>query len=928
MKQTQNLLKGSKLLLAASALMAIALASSHAFAQEEKTEFIQRDAKQEVTIRHYEVGLVLTEKALEDPAGAIDALDSMGIKLPDVIDSGPLIGTIATPLARKGLLQRSRELYAARSDLIKVAGFVVRYPGTESFNIVTDEFLVKFKKGISDEQINDLHASHGVKLLLKSPYIPGLQLVSIPPEGEIDALTLSNQYNEEDIVEYAHPNFVRRSAPRQAADPLLSRQWHLNNTGLSGGTPDADIDADRAWAMERGDPNIRIAILDGGFDMNHEDLKDNVWTNPGDSTVNNADTDANGYKDDVHGWNFAPCPVFPPAGCGNNNPTWQGGWGKQGEHGTLSAGAAVARGNNGIGVSGSCPDCQFIPIRLGNAPWADHLAIGYANQVGAQIISNSWGCDPDCMSAVVDVMNLVATTGRGGLGIPIFVAMPDREDQYVNRCNALPTGEIDDYSSLDAVIAVGMVDNNDQIRIGPSGTPVVGGSFGNCMDVLGPSWGGTLWATTTDLSGDPGYNNTFIDPLGRCPEGPDHNYTFCATGSSFAAPVVAGVAGLLLSTSPGLSRIEIQRLLQDTADKVQPSTASYREVNGFSRPPSGEATHGYGRINAYEAVHIVAPVVAGGGANSGLGGVDVFVRDNDLDWGNTEQPSSTLFDSPRGFVPHWNSADMKVDAPPFSTLPIDSAGFEALNDEDPVSGAVNRVYVRVRNRGPNPANSVTVKLHWAFAGAGMPPLPGDFWTSFPNNSSDTSSWKPIAAQTITGLAYSGASVAGTPADPAKILRFDFAAPEFDSSLPNPTHYCLFAVINSPQDPVSAQTIASTNVDDISPRDNNITQRNVMLVPLTNLNPFAFLMNVGNPFGRAIEIKLHLDAPEGWAVEESEVPFDKAFEMEPGEKRLVKVTLKTAALPGGHSANIYQVAVGEASHQEKVLSGITIRAASE
>jgi uncharacterized membrane protein len=102
----------------------------------------------------------------------------------------------------------------------------------------------------------------------------------------------------------------------------------------------------------------------------------------------------------------------------------------------------------------------------------------------------------------------------------------------------------------------------------------------------------------------------------------------------------------------------------------------------------------------------------------------------------------------------------------------------------------------------------------------------------------------------------------------------------------------------------------------------------MLVPLTNLNPFAFQMNVGNPFERAMEIKLHLEAPDGWAVEESEVPFDKAFEMEPKEKRLVKVTLKTAALPSGQTANIYQLAVDEVSHGEKILSGITIKSAPE
>jgi hypothetical protein len=236
--------------------------------------------------------------------------------------------------------------------------------------------------------------------------------------------------------------------------------------------------------------------------------------------------------------------------------------------------------------------------------------------------------------------------------------------------------------------------------------------------------------------------------------------------------------------------------------------------------------------------------------------------------------------------------------------------------------------VRVRNRGPNPANSVTVKLHWTFAGTGLPPLPNDFWTVFPNDSSDTSTWKPLAAQTITTLNYSGASVAGSSGDSASILKFDFAAPEFNSSLPNPNHYCIFAVVGSPQDPVSAQTKALRIVDDITPRDNNITQRNVILVSQSNLNPFEFQLNVGNPFDREIETRLHLEAPEGWAIEASDVPFDVLFILKPGEKRLVKLALKIPALSNSKMGNVYQFAIDETGHEEKILGGITIRPAAE
>jgi hypothetical protein len=908
------------------------LASSFLFAQEEKAELIMGDKRYPITIQPSESGLFLTDKALEDRNGTIAVLKSEGFEV-STTKGRLIVGNMQAPLARAELVQRLRQLNSARSDLIKAAGIVIHYPGTDTYDVVTDQFVVKFTEAASSEEIRKLHEKSGVEVIFTSPYTPQLQVVRVVMEFE-DALTLSNKYNDEGIVEYAQPNFLKQPAPRQAAfnDPLLSKQWHLINTGenggvTDGGVADADIDADKAWAILRGDPSILIAILDGGFERDHPDLIDNLWVNPGETqhpgdATDGVDNDHNGYVDDVSGWDFWSC-EFPDVGCGDNDPEWTSDSLWDNEHGTLSAGGAAARGDNGRGVSGSCPNCQFVPIRLGLFSIDYYLAIEYAGLIGADIISNSWGCDTGtCEPLVEDAINAVATQGRSGKGTPIFFAM---NNEHVNHC--IPPAS-EDYSSLENVIAVSEVSNQDKILTGIGTVTSPGGGFGDCMDILSPSWGGTRWATTTDLRNAPGYNS--INTIPECPEaeGADLDYTFCATGTSFATPVAAGVGGLILSANSNLNREQVQRLLQDTADKVQPSTAGYSPVDGRSHPAGGAATHGYGRINAYEAVHVVAPLVAGGGANGGLGGVDVFLRDNDLDWGNTEQPSSTLFDSPRGFVPHWNSADIKVDAPPLSTPPTSSQSFELFNDEDPVSGAVNRVYVRVRNRGPNPANNVAVKLHWAFAGAGMPPLPNDFWTAFPNDSSDTSSWNPIAAQTITGLAYSGASVAGTATDPAKILQFDFAAPEFDSSLPNPTHYCLFVVVNSPQDPVSAQTIASTNVDDISPRDNNITQRNLMLVPLTNLNPFAFQMNVGNPFERAMEIKLHLEAPDGWAVEESEVPFDKAFEMEPKEKRLVKVTLKTAALPSGQTANIYQLAVDEVSHGEKILSGITIKSAPE
>ena len=115
------------------------------------------------------------------------------------------------------------------------------------------------------------------------------------------------------------------------------------------------------------------------------------------------------------------------------------------------------------------------------------------------------------------------------------------------------------------------------------------------------------------------------------------DYTLCFLGTSSATPLTAGIAGLILTVNPGMTRLQVQQLLQDSADKIEDSVGRYATNNGFSRPATGIATHAWGRVNAFEALRIATPVAGGG-----LGSVDIFLRDNRLDWGNTEQDEATL----------------------------------------------------------------------------------------------------------------------------------------------------------------------------------------------------------------------------------------------------------------------------------------------
>jgi hypothetical protein len=145
----------------------------------------------------------------------------------------------------------------------------------------------------------------------------------------------------------------------------------------------------------------------------------------------------------------------------------------------------------------------------------------------------------------------------------------------------------------------------------------------------------------------------------------------------------------------------------------------------------------------------------------------------------------------------WMSTDMKVDALAgliptyqFPVSAVDYVVYESkLQHRNSVRGQVNRAYVQVHNRGFAPAANVTVKLLWADASAGLPPLPSDFWTMFPGNSSNTTQWHPLGtAQTIASLSNT------TPA----ILEWDFTPPSTASN-----HVCLLAIMDSPADPIPA-----------------------------------------------------------------------------------------------------------------------------
>lgn len=164
-------------------------------------------------------------------------------------------------------------------------------------------------------------------------------------------------------------------------DPFIQKKWGLERTN-----------AQKAWEVTQGSKDIIVAVIDTGIDVNHKDLSENLWVNPGetgldaqgrDKATNGIDDDGNGYVDDVHGWNFV-----------HNNHQLTDNHG----HGTHIAGIIGARGGNNFGISGVAPRVSLMVLKYYDPKAANSnnlkntiQAIRYAIKMNAHIINYSGG---------------------------------------------------------------------------------------------------------------------------------------------------------------------------------------------------------------------------------------------------------------------------------------------------------------------------------------------------------------------------------------------------------------------------------------------------------------------------------------------------------------------------------------------------------
>lgn len=391
--------------------------------------------------------------------------------------------------------------------------------GADEPLVMSDSFVARFVDKLSREEIDEINAKNGVEIVKSIGVNSNVYVLRVTGLKDRTTLDVANGYYQMDVVEWSHPDWIRRMELRYMPnDPLFPLQWHLNNTG-------ADVDAPEAWDLTKGDEEIIVAIIDDGVETTHEDFAGKVL--PGVDVVNDTDN--------------------PNPRSGDN-------------HGTSVAGLAVAnQDNSGIGISGVAPKCKLMPIRLlaGGMTVSDEAeAFIFAADNGADVISNSWGPPdgtgnvdplPDVLRAAIDY---AADNGRGGKGCVIFFAAGNGNESVDN----------DGYASYEKVIAVGASTDYDE-RASYS-------DYGASLDIMAPSSGGTNGITTTDRMGSDGVSSG--------------NYTNGFGGTSAASPVAAGVAALMLSVNGALSRGDVQEILQYTADKINPADANY-DASGFSQ---------------------------------------------------------------------------------------------------------------------------------------------------------------------------------------------------------------------------------------------------------------------------------------------------------------------------------------------------------
>lgn len=361
--------------------------------------------------------------------------------------------------------------------------------------------LVKLNSATNSASSLSLPAGHpGWK------YLRGVDLYIVGEEGRQDLEKLQ----KEGAVDRAEGD-AEIKLERLPDDPLAEHQdWITGEKGM-------DIGIQDAWEIVTGNPRVTVALIDTGLDIDHEDLKDNLWVNEGEIPDNRIDDDGNGFVDDYYGYNF---------------------WGHDSDirdennHGTHLAGIIGALGDNGVGIAGINWNIQLMPLKFTDAKGAGSStgaveAIDYAIRSGADVINASWTLKLEGDLPEGDNLLEIAIKKAGEAGI-LFVTASGNQFASGVGLNIDDSPVYPARFALDNLITVAALDEE--------GGPAPYSNYGpHSVDLAAPG-SGILSAFSKGKYG-------------------------VMSGTSVATAFVSGSAALLLSLEPDLKPLQLKSIL-------------------------------------------------------------------------------------------------------------------------------------------------------------------------------------------------------------------------------------------------------------------------------------------------------------------------------------------------------------------------------
>jgi len=338
-------------------------------------------------------------------------------------------------------------------------------------------------------------------------------------------------------VEYAEPSYIYHTS-YSPDDPAYrsNLQSYLNQ-----------IKAGQAWDLVRNLPAVKVAIVDSGSDLDHEDLAANIFINTADP-VNGIDDDHDGYIDNYNGWDIIGANGLNPVP--DNDPNVKS---SASDHGVHVSGIAAAITDNAKGISSVAFNAiKLLIVKVGADNNSEDIfqgyeGIKYAVDDSAKIINCSWGGEV-----------------RSQLGADIVNYAIANNCLIIAAAGNIVSGNAIEYpAAFPGVFTVANVTSAD-VRASSS-------KYGNHVSISAP--GTNIYSTT--------YNNTY-------------GYK---TGTSMATPVVSSAAALVRASFPELNMQQVGEQLRVTADKIDNLNPSY----------AGKI--GSGRLNVYRSLTEKSPSI-------------------------------------------------------------------------------------------------------------------------------------------------------------------------------------------------------------------------------------------------------------------------------------------------------------------------------